>query len=740
MEETVFVSGLYSGPSPSAGLGVARALRAAFPSVKLTGVDYWAGSSGLHHEVFDRTWLKPSWDLIEEDLYAREIQAELDEGAFWIPTLDLEVAWLARTLRPHGRLLAPNEAALASTRKPRPAIAEMLPFGIPPSLDLAESDEKIYSFCRAHSWRVWVKGPYHEAVFVATWRMLEDVRAWMRRRWQTDRLVVQTHVGGFEESIALAAVAGRLADAIYMRKRIITADGKTWAGRVAEVPSDILSAVEAAVRSLGWTGGAEIELIRDVDGHLWFLEWNPRFPAWVYGAALAGRNLPAALVRSALGIAQPPRSLFSRTEFTRVVVEVPVRTDLPLPLTAEPEHGYGNTSGKYAAGLGAIMPMLAVDDSRTGLPAALPTLSPETEADLCAAAAMAVETPYRLFLRQTAEVAFARLETGVAMDGVRLHYAYSLKTCPDADYLALARKAGMLAECISQLEVRRAVESGWPPAEIVLNGPGKWWPETEPPVDGLRAVFCDSLEELERLAVSGRSDRLWGVRLRIPDFPSRFGVPIEDPATFERLCAAIAALPKSQALGIHLHMASTWIGIGHWRDAAESAIVWAKIIESATGHPVSVLDLGGGYHPDDFACIPFKDIARFARKNLPGLQEVYVEPGRALTQATMAVLTRVLDVRRSCGKLREVVVDTCIADLPLVTVYPHRVFRIADRRPLPVGRGPVRVLGRICMEDDVLFVGLDLPETLSVGDCLVVCDAGAYERSMSYAFGRAGYL
>ena len=43
MKETFFISGLYSGPSPSAGLGVARSLRAAFPSAHLVGVDYWAG-------------------------------------------------------------------------------------------------------------------------------------------------------------------------------------------------------------------------------------------------------------------------------------------------------------------------------------------------------------------------------------------------------------------------------------------------------------------------------------------------------------------------------------------------------------------------------------------------------------------------------------------------------------------------------------------------------------------------
>jgi diaminopimelate decarboxylase len=297
----------------------------------------------------------------------------------------------------------------------------------------------------------------------------------------------------------------------------------------------------------------------------------------------------------------------------------------------------------------------------------------------------------------------------------------------------------MLAECISLLEVRRALETGWLPDAIVLNGPGKWWPATERAVDGLRAVFCDSVEELERLAASGRSDRLWGVRLRIPGFSSRFGVPVDEPAAFERLCTVVAALPADRHFGIHVHMASTMIGVGHWRDVAESAVVWGAAIEAATGCRVRALDLGGGYHPDDLAHLPFPEIVRFARKNLPSLAEVYIEPGRALTQATMAIVTSVLDVRRQQGKLHEVVVDACLAELPLAAVYPHRVFRVANDRVVPVARGPVRVLGRICMEDDVLSAGLDLPETLSIGDRLIVCDAGAYERSMSYAFGRGGY-
>jgi len=350
-----------------------------------------------------------------------------------------------------------------------------------------------------------------------------------------------------------------------------------------------------------------------------------------------------------------------------------------------------------------------------------------------------VATPQRLFLPRTAEAAFARLHTVSPIDGIALRYAYSLKTSPDAEYLMLARKADMLAECISVLEVRRALEAGWLPGDIVLNGPGKWWPSTERTVDGLRVVFSDSVEELERLVASGRGDRLWGVRLRIPGSRSRFGVPVDEPADFERLCAAVAALPTPRDFGIHVHMASTMIGVGHWRDIAESAIAWARALEAAAGCRIRALDLGGGYHPDDFARLPFAEIVRAARRQLRDLTEVYVEPGRALTQATMAMVTSVLDVRRQDGMIHEVVMDTCIAEMPLASVYPHRFFRVAGDQLVPVARGPVRVLGRICMEDDILSAGLDLPDTLDIGDRLVICDAGAYERSMSYAFGRGGY-
>ena len=59
--------------------------------------------------------------------------------------------------------------------------------------------------------------------------------------------------------------------------------------------------------------------------------------------------------------------------------------------------------------------------------------------------------------------------------------APTIKTAPYPEYMELARQHGFLAECISQAEIQAALQAGFPAGEIVLNGPGKWWPRSTTP-------------------------------------------------------------------------------------------------------------------------------------------------------------------------------------------------------------------------------------------------------------------
>jgi diaminopimelate decarboxylase len=374
----------------------------------------------------------------------------------------------------------------------------------------------------------------------------------------------------------------------------------------------------------------------------------------------------------------------------------------------------------------------------------LRAVAPAVVADLERALARSAITPRVEFLASRAAqqaAVMTRLRRVAKTSSVTLEVAYSIKTNPSGDALELARSCGCLAEAVSQLEVSRALAAGFAPAQIILNGPAKWWPE---PVAGVAvgAVFCDSLSELSELseAVAHQRSRVLGVRVRPPRPASRFGVAVERPADVAALARALARVGAGTELGVHMHVASSDVGIDSWFALCDWAIMRAAAIQEACGIPVRWLDLGGGWHPDDFVdhlAPALPGILATASAQLGELTTVVLEPGRALVQPTMALLTQVLDVRDT-GRGREILVDASISEVADAARYPHPVLA-RDRlsggwRQLVEGFD--RVAGRSCMETDILADGLDLPPALARGDLIAIDQVGAYDTSKAYVFGR----
>jgi carbamoyl-phosphate synthase large subunit len=99
-----------------------------------------------------------------------------------------------------------------------------------------------------------------------------------------------------------------------MKKLAVTNKGTAWAGVTVEEPH-FVALLRRLVATLNWDGGIEAEFIAGTDGGIYCFEINPRLPSWIALASDAGANLPAALVRLALGedvepaVAQPGRLL-----------------------------------------------------------------------------------------------------------------------------------------------------------------------------------------------------------------------------------------------------------------------------------------------------------------------------------------------------------------------------------------------------------------------------------------------
>ena len=188
-------------------------------------------------------------------------------------------------------------------------------------------------------------------------------------------------------------------------------------------------------------------------------------------------------------------------------------------------------------------------------------------------------------------------------------------------------------------------------------------------------------------------------------------------------------------------MASANVGVGNWWHLFESMLRWCGSIEALSGRLIEILDVGGGWFPEDLqenAGAKFRRAIEMIPEFLPNVRRIFSEPGKALAQPSMAVAMQILEIRGAENGSPEVVVDGSIAELPMYFFYPHRILcqdgENGDWKSL--NRGNTQLLGRLCMEHDIVASNVELPATAQVGDVLVFCDAGAYDRSMSYVFGR----
>jgi diaminopimelate decarboxylase len=756
----IYVSGLYSGTNPQPGVGIARSLRQAYPDAQIIGVEYSVRCSGIHWKDLDDVWLHRPWSELNLDLHAAAIRYVLEvENACYLSCNDLETLWLSR-IYPHGHpnLLTPPASALRRVGKPAVPAHEGLPVKIPTFITTDLPDWELHAFCRRHNWKIWLKGPYYEAIRISTWNELEHWRKVLSKAWHIDTLFLQAHVTGYEESIALSAYKGELLHCVGMRKRDLTELAKTWSGDISEVPDHIKEPLRKIIRKIGWTGGAELEMVRDADEQLWMLEWNPRYPAWIHGATIAGHNMPAILVESATGVPFPQTTSGLTTAFTRVVLEVPVNESIPLPPLPEPFAGGFGHSLKHPSGLLAFAGRLHEQEQDKlhqgsipeGNTVQLPEVPETFILDIKRNGLAGLSTPSFLFLESTATHVFGKAQqaaNAASIAQVQVLNAYSIKTNPDERMLRSAFAAGFIAEAISPPEVKAALKAGYRPDQIILNGPGKWWRMEALPHESLHAVFCDSTADLRRITAAIQAGDLHtnivGVRLRTPNVASRFGVPIHSPESFELLIDAIGLIPDNCTFGVHFHMASSSIGVTQWNALFEAMLRWCMTIESLTGRRIECLDMGGGWTPDDWQTGEkenrFAESVKKVISMLPHVREVISEPGKAVSQPSMALAMRILEVQDHChpDEDREIVVDGSIAELPMYFVHPHRIlYQRAEGGELqPVGRGNTHLMGRLCMEHDVVAANVALPEDAKAGDLLVFCDAGAYDKSMSYVFG-----
>lgn len=386
----VGVTGFYATDNPQPGLAVARALRQAEPSWRIVALVYDGyGTGAFADTLLDAHALLPPPSAGPRAL-ARALRALTRRHPLHVavPTVDAELAhWIALgpALRALGvRACLPGAAALRAREKRRlPALGRRAGIPVPDTLVLPSAAAVARAAGRGPFPQL-LKGPLVDSVVVHSPEDFRVGAAELAAHWGYP-LLAQPLIPGEEYDVAGVARHGELVGAAVMKKLGVTGKGTAWAGVTVAQPA-LVELLRRLVRALRWHGAIEAEFIATADGRAYCFEINPRFPSWIALAADAGANLPAALVRLALGdevepVRGRPGRLFARAVAERVfagnplaalaagrvhrhLLGPPAPTRAPAPGLAAPP---GVPARDAPAGAVAVTGLNAADNPSPGL-------------------------------------------------------------------------------------------------------------------------------------------------------------------------------------------------------------------------------------------------------------------------------------------------------------------------------------------------------------------------------------
>lgn len=306
MKPVVAITGVNASDNPAPGIGVARSLKESTGfDGQVIGLAYDAMEPGIYLDRYvDRAYMIPYPTAGERPLVDRLLYIKAQSGLdVVIPTLDSELPFFLRARRElaaagiHTFLPTAAQVRLRDKRHLAGA-AEAAGIAAPRQVLVTGLDE----LWEAAGWLglpLWVKGAMYTARRAYTLQQAAAHYSQVVAEWGYPVIVQQAVCGEELNVIGVGDGEGGAPGLVAIRKMSTTALGKVWTGVTVDHPG-VLAAARRFVAATRWRGAFELECIVR-DDEVFLIEINPRFPAWVYFATAVGVNLPAMLVRRALG-------------------------------------------------------------------------------------------------------------------------------------------------------------------------------------------------------------------------------------------------------------------------------------------------------------------------------------------------------------------------------------------------------------------------------------------------------
>lgn len=368
-------------------------------------------------------------------------------------------------------------------------------------------------------------------------------------------------------------------------------------------------------------------------------------------------------------------------------------------------------------------------------------------------------TPLHVVSAGQLERSYRKFRDAFASRYPRVDVVYSYKTNPLPGVLRELHGYGAGAEVISHFELWLALQLGVPPHRIVFNGPAKTREALDLAVQhGIDLINIDHVDEIGRIdelaSLYGREQRV-GVRvITSVGWASQFGFRLDTGGALR----AFEIIKKRRHLrpsALHVHLGTGARTPEAYAQATREAVEFADELRASLDIAITHLDIGGGigvptvrslsqlemrllgagypvrppraadFALDDFATSIVGSIEKHsASRSAEQRLALILEPGRALTSGSQALLLRVLGVKPGDRGTRYVIADGGRnVTLPLAYEY-HELF-VVNRMRVNGPTGLHSVFGPLCHPYDVVAANRELP-MVEPGDFLAVMDAGAY--------------
>jgi ornithine decarboxylase len=291
-----------------------------------------------------------------------------------------------------------------------------------------------------------------------------------------------------------------------------------------------------------------------------------------------------------------------------------------------------------------------------------------------------------------------------------------------------------------------ALKAGFTPNELLYANTMKGMEDLKNAIQiGITKTTTDSVEGIEQLHTAYKELDLKPrisviVRLAVDDSQSRSPFSIKYGAT-ERDWLPILRLMNHYKLpfgGVSFH-----VGSGSSNpEAFVKAIQMCRQFRQVVGHPIPMVDIGGGFLPSEESFLPVAKAIR-AQIKLWETQEIsapnrwIAEPGRFFSAPTQSLTVPILFKKSSEDRVRYVIDESIYGQFSNI-VFDHGtppwsvVRNSSDATPTQSSKKAF-FFGRTCDSLDLIAIQENAPE-YEVGDQLIFPWMGAYTNASATTF------